>query len=66
MKRLIVISLAALMLAGCFATGNRSYTPDEKTRYYDNHGRYSGYSIKSPSGERFYSKDGKFIGKAVK
>ena len=63
-KTIIVITIL-LFTMGCVTTGV-DYSAPVKTRYYDKANHYQGYSLDYGHTQRFYSRDGKYIGRGVK
>jgi hypothetical protein len=56
------IALILMAFIGCSTGSNIKYHPSKKTRYYDESGRYQGYSIDTGYSTRYYSKDGRYVG----
>ena len=64
MRLLSVLILTIALLFGCSTTNTYQRVPSEKTRYYNDIGRYQGYSVKTKYSTRYYDKDGRFVGKS--
>lgn len=63
--RLAIILLLILMLTSCVSAPlNGVSGPHQRTRYYDNRGRFEGYSIDNGNTIKYYNRNGKYIGRS--
>jgi hypothetical protein len=65
MRTLFIILSLCLISCHGYTPKRLEMPPSERTRYYDNKGRYQGYSIKSSTGvTRYYDKKGRYKGRS--
>jgi uncharacterized protein YceK len=63
MKYIILTLALVVLLGGCVTTYTPTYDT-KKTRYYDDKGRYQGYSLETPYSTRYYDSKSRYVGKS--
>ena len=63
LKLILTIFLSIFLLYGC-VTSDLNYNIT-RTRYYDRHSHYLGYSIKSGNMTRYYDRHSRYLGKSL-
>ena len=61
---LIILSFMLISCGASFTTLPNA--PNVKTRYYDEHNSYIGYSVESNNVIRYYDKKSRYIGKSIR
>jgi hypothetical protein len=67
MKKILILVSLIFLICSCshYPVQRSEIPPSERTRYYDEKGRYQGYSIKSSTGvTRYYDKKGRYKGRS--